>query len=167
MKAIWMGLGIVLTSVVSCQKTEQISEFTGNQVVYALQPGSSYAVSGTVTLKEKNDGSTLVLVELTGTSGTDKYPVHLHLGDLGVTGAPVAALLTPLTGSIGKSETTVSQLADETKVTYNDLIKLKASIKVHLADSGPSRDVILAAGNIGAAVTSPNGRMAVGICGSN
>jgi hypothetical protein len=118
-------------------------------------------------LKEKKDGSTYVLVDLTGTSGDTKYPVHLHLGDLSVDSAPVAALLSPLAGAAGKSETTVSQLADETKISYQDFVKLKACIKVHLSDSGPSKDILLAAGNIGAAVTAPNGRAAVGVCSSN
>lgn len=167
MKAIMLGLGVAVIGLVSCQKSEQISEFTGNQVTYALQPGSQYSVSGTVTLKEKKDGSTVVLVDLSGTSGDSKYPVHLHLGDLSVTGAPVAALLSPLAANVGKSETNVAQLADETKITYADFVKLKACIKVHLSDSGPSKDVILAAGNVGAAVASPNGRTAVGVCSSN
>lgn len=167
MKPIAIGLGLAVLSLFSCQKNEQISEFSGNQVTYALQAGSQYTVSGTVTLKEKKNGSTLVLIDLAGTSGDAKYPVHLHLGDMSVTGAPVAALLAPLAGNAGKSETVVSQLADETKINYNDLIKLKANIKVHLADAGPSKDVILAAGNIGAAVSSPSGRAAVGVCGSN
>ncbi|MFM7852317.1 MAG: hypothetical protein ACKO96_10490 [Flammeovirgaceae bacterium] len=167
MKLTAVALSLLTLYLVSCQKSEQISEFTGNQVTYSLQPGSQYPISGTVTLKEKKDGNTYVLVDLVGTSGDVKYPVHLHLGDLSENGAPVAALLSPLAANAGKSETTVSQLADETKINYQDFIKMKACIKVHLSDSGPSKDIILAAGNIGASVAAPNGRAAVGVCSSN
>jgi hypothetical protein len=163
----WSVLAMAAMIISSCQKSEQVSEFTGNQVTYALQQGSSYAVSGTVTLKEKRDGNTVVQVELSGTSGDSKYPVHLHLGDISTSGAPIAALLTPLGGNTGKSETLVAQLADETKITYADFIKLKASIKVHLSDSGPAKDVVIAGGNIGTAVSNPNGRIGVAVCASN
>lgn len=163
----WGVLAVAVLIISSCQKSEQISEFTGNQVTYALQPGSTYAISGTVTLKEMRDGSALAQVELTGTSGDAKYPVHLHLGDMSTSGAPVAALLTPLTGNTGKSETVVNQLADETKISYADFLKLKASIKVHLSDTGPAKDIVLAAGNIGSAVANPNGRIGVAVCASN
>lgn len=160
-------LGIVFLTV-ACQENVQVSEFTGNETTYALQKGSSYDVSGTVTLKERKDGTATVLVELLGTDGVVKYPVHLHLGDLSVKGAEVAALLSPVFGSTGKSETRVDKLADETAITYADFIKLNACIKVHLSDTGSERDIILAAGNIGTAVskTVAGGRVGVSVCQS-
>lgn len=161
---LWVLAGLVLFS---CQKSDPLVEFTGNQVVYALLPGSTYSISGTALLKEKKDGSTQVVIELTGTSGDTKHPVHLHKGDLAEVGAPIAAMLTPVAGRTGKSTTDIFQLEDETKISYQEFIKMKACIKVHLAASGPSKDVILAAGNIGIAVANPGGRLAVGICRSN
>ena len=103
-----------------------------------------------------------------GTDGVVKYPVHLHLGDLSINGADVAALLSPVVGSTGKSETRIDKLADETTITYADLIRLNACIKVHLSDSGAERDIILAAGNIGTAVskTIAGGRIGVSVCKS-
>lgn len=160
---VWIGL-----ITVACQETENTSDFTGNEITYALQPGSEYNVSGTVTFKERRDGATTVLVALTGTEGSDKLPVHLHLGELSEADADVAALLSPVNAKTGKSETVLAQLADETPVTYANLIELEACIKIHLADTGPGRDVILAGGNIGESFTKSltSGKRGIGVCKS-
>ena len=165
MKNVLGILGILLL-VTSCQENLQVSDFTGNETTYALQKGSSYDVSGILTLKERRDGTTTILVELTGTDGVMKHPVHLHLGDLSVKGADVAALLNPV-GSTGQSETRIDKLADETTITYADFIKINACIKVHLSDTGVERDIILAAGNIGTASQSmTGGRVGISVCKS-
>ena len=166
-KVLWM---VVLAATgMSCQKSELVSDFTGNEASYALLPGSEYPVSGLVTFKERKDGSTTVIVSLTGTNGSQKLPVHLHLGDISTPDADVAALLNPVEAKTGISETTLTTLADETKVTYTQLTALAACVKIHLDSTGPGRDVILAAGNIGAnASKSPsNGRLSIGVCSSN
>ena len=163
-------LGIVLSGLiwVSCQENENTSEFTGNETTYSLQSGSQYDVSGTVTIKERRDGTSTVLVSLQGTSGNSKLPVHLHLGDITTPAADVAALLSPVDAKTGISETTFSQLAYESTIQYADLIKLEACIKVHLSDVGPERDIILAGGNIGLSVAkaAASGRIGVGVCKS-
>jgi hypothetical protein len=156
--------GMILVLFFGCQDNDvRVStDFTGNETVYALQAGSVYPISGTATFKEKKDGSTLVVVNLSGTEGDIQHPVHLHLGNVGSPDAAVAALLTSVTGSTGKSESTLTMLADETVVTYADLISLGACIKVHLAESGPERDIILAAGNIGSSMSAKSsGEIAV------
>ncbi len=162
--------GLVVCGVlwISCQESENVNDFTGNETTYALQPGSEYDISGTVTIKERRDGTSLVLVNLTGTSGNNKLPLHLHLGDISTPGADVAALLNPIDAKTGISETILTQLADETMLSYADLIKLEACVKIHLADTGPERDIILAGGNIGVAVgkAAASGRLGVGVCKS-
>lgn len=156
-----LTIGILLFA---CQESETVTDFTGNEATYALQQASAFNVNGTVTFKEKKDGTALILVALQGTEGETKLPVHLHLGDISTPGAEVAALLNPVIGNIGKSETNLLQLADDTKMTYNDLIQLGACIKVHLSDVGPERDIVLAGGNIGAFATmdASNGRVGFG-----
>lgn len=148
--------GIVLSFFfLGCQDNDSVpTDFTGNETVYALLAGPVYPISGTATFKEKKDGSTVVVINLTGTEGDIHHPVHLHLGNTGSPDAEVAALLTSVTGSTGKSETTLTALADETSVTYSQLIELGACIKIHLAESGPERDIILAAGNIGSSMNA-------------
>lgn len=162
--------GLVLWGMlwISCQESENINDFTGNESTYALQPGSDYNISGNVTIKERRDGTSTVLVNLTGTSGNNKLPLHLHLGDISTPGADVAALLNPIDAKTGISETILTQLADETRLPYAGLIQLEACVKVHLADRGPERDIILAAGNIGGSVAKAagSGRLGVGLCKS-
>jgi hypothetical protein len=163
-------IGMILCGLIliSCQENETTSEFTGNESTYSLQPGSQYNTSGTLTIKERRDGASTVVVALTGTSGNNKLPLHLHLGDLATPGADVAALLNPVDSKTGMSETILTQLADETIISYADLIQLEACIKVHLSDTGPERDIILAGGNIGLSVAKAisSGRIGVEACKS-
>ncbi|MEJ7644500.1 MAG: hypothetical protein WKF87_07880 [Chryseolinea sp.] len=155
--------------VMSCQGNENVeSGFSGREMVYPLAQGSDYNVHGTVTFRERNDGTSVVAVTLTGTEGTLEHPVHLHAGDISMPGADVAAQLTPVVGASGKSETALVRLSDEMPVTYNELINMNACVKIHLAASGPDRDIILAGGNIGIASTREIalGRSAIGVCKS-
>lgn len=168
MKRVILGLTIGM-ALIACQEDESIrSEFSGKETVYSLQPASAYNVNGTVTLKEKCDGSAVIVVALSGTEGNIEHPVHLHLGNIEAPGADIAALLNPVPGKTGMSETTLIRMADETPITYEQLIDLNACIKVHLAASGPDRDVILAGGNIGLAAAQDlsTGRSGIGICRS-
>lgn len=161
------SLVLALFSCQSCQENETIAtDFTGNESTYPLVAGSAYPINGTVSFKEKKDGSTLITVSLSGTEGELKHPVHLHLGNLSMQDADIAALLAPLKGKTGISETILAQLANETSITYSELIALNASIKVHFGESGPDKNIILAAGNIGSAVSDDNagGRSGIGIC---
>jgi hypothetical protein len=161
MKAQWWIAIAVLTG---CQKNEVVSEFTGNQAAYGLVQASQYAVSGTVTFRERKDGATTVLIQLKGTDGTAQLPVHLHMGDVATNGASIAAILNPAYGKTGVSETIISQLADQTKVSYRDLLKLSAYINVHASISGPESAVILAAGNIGSNGTKTSSSLQIGVC---
>ncbi|MDZ7650573.1 MAG: hypothetical protein U5K54_27425 [Cytophagales bacterium] len=63
--------GMILCGMIliSCQENETTSEFTGNESTYSLQPGSQYNTSGMLTIKERRDGASTVLVTLNGTSG--------------------------------------------------------------------------------------------------
>lgn len=168
MKKLILGLAIGV-SLVACQENEGVkNEYTGSETVYSLQQSSTYNVNGTVTFKEKCDGSALVVVALSGTEGNIEHPVHLHLGNISSPGADVAALLNPVLGNSGLSETHLLRLSDETPINYKQLMDLNACIKIHLAASGPDRDVILAGGNIGLAAKDDlsSGRSGVGICKS-
>jgi hypothetical protein len=155
-------------ALLGCQKSEVVTSFTGNEATYALQPGSAYAVTGTIVFKERKDGQVTAVVQLTGTDGDSKLPVHLHLGDISKPGQDIALLLNPVMASTGKSETTFNKLSDESTIDYSKLSSLLACIKIHRGETGADRDIILAAGNIGAAVAQPasNGRAGVAVCKS-
>lgn len=160
-------VGLSALVMLACQENEGAkSDFTGNESTYALASGSPNNIEGTVTFKEKKDGSTFVSVDLEGTAGDIQHPVHLHLGTISAEDAEIAALLTPVEGTTGRSETTLTNLADESRITYSQLIALNACIKVHLAASGPDKDVVLAGGNIGKAASDDAGRKGFGSCKS-
>ena len=106
-------------------------------------------------------------MRLTGTSGDLVHPVHLHLGNISVDNAELAATLNPVLGKKGLSETNLKMLADESPVTYDQLKQMDACIKIHLAEAGPDQDIILAGGNIGSAAGSlSGGRIKIAICKS-
>lgn len=153
---------------VACQENESVSDFTGNETTYNLQAASAYPISGVITFKERTDGTTTALVDLKGTDGDHKFPVHLHLGNLSTPDADIAILLNAVNASTGKSETQFSRMANESSITYKQLLDLNACIKIHLAESGPDRDVILSAGNIGQSTTdgSSSGRLGISVCKS-
>lgn len=160
---------LFLVVLLACQEPEAVSEFTGNELTYELVAGSQYDVNGTISFKERVDGFTTVKIQLKGTDGTAKHPVHLHLGTIATPQAAVAALLSPVDASNGLSETLLDRLADDTPVKYSDISKIEACIKIHLSESGPGRDVILAGGNIGESYVKElsAGRQGFAVCGSN
>lgn len=168
-KGIIIIASLMLITFYACNENTQAVEFTGREYTYSLFKASDYDVSGTITLKEKTNGSTLVSIKLEGTEGNAQYPVHLHMGSISEPDVEVAALLSPVLASKGKSESILTRLADESPVTYEELLKLDACIRIHLAEFGPERDIILAAGNIGLAYEKElrNGfRESVAICKS-
>ncbi len=164
-----IGFVMAVSLLSACVENETLREFSGNEVTYQLVAGSEYNISGVVTLKERVNGSTSVIIKLNGTDGDVSLPVHLHLGNFGTLGADIAALLNPVKSKTGESETLLTKLADESEVLYSDLIQLDACIKVHLSDTGAERDIVLAGGNIGAAFgkEATNGKIGFALCKSN
>jgi hypothetical protein len=65
----------------------------------------------------------------------------------------VAASLQPVNAKNGISETVLTILGDESKVTFDDIKQLNACIKIHFSATGAEKDLILAARNIGTAVS--------------
>lgn len=159
---------LMVVLLLSCQDIEQPTDFTGYETTYELVSASVHDVKGIVTFKERLDGFTTVSIDLSGTGGEAKHPVHLHLGNLSTPQADVAALLNPVVASTGKSETTLISLSDETPITYADLTQLRACIKIHLSDTGPERDIVLAGGDVGKSYTEAisSGRQGFAVCKS-
>jgi hypothetical protein len=162
----FIGFLMVVMLAAACQDVDPASDLTGYETTYELVAASVYDVKGIVTFQERVDGYTNIIINLSGTAGDATHPVHLHLGDLSTPNAEVAALLNPVVASTGKSITLLTTLGDETPISYKGLTALKASIKVHLSDSGPERDVVLAGGNVGASyVESMSGGKPNGFAG--
>ncbi len=117
MKSWILGMA-TLISVLACQENQEkeilLGEYTGNEASYPLLQASVYHVNGSVTFKEKLDGSTHATVALFGTEGSVEHPVHLHLDNVTAPDAEILALLNPVAGKTGKGETELSKLLDET-----------------------------------------------------
>jgi hypothetical protein len=148
---------------------EEESNFTGRDITYALESASEFNISGTAVLKERIDLSTDIVIKLNKTFQENaQFPVHLHLGDITTDQADVAALLQPVNAENGISETVLTILADESKVTFDNIKQMNACIKIHLSATGAEKDIILAAGNIGTAVSKnpSGGRLGIGLCKS-
>lgn len=169
MKPLRIILLLTLVLPFSCEDGESTkpNNLTGNEITYSLVQGSAYNISGQIVFKEKKDGSTQVDISLTGTEGELYHPVHLHIGDISLEDADLAAQLNPVYGKTGKSSTDFKSLADESPITYNELKNFDGCIKIHLSASGPERDIILAAGNIGNFSSgSSGGRLSIATCKS-
>lgn len=153
----------------SATPIEDAVNYTGNEVSFELISASDFDMSGTVTLKERKDKTADVVIKLTGTTGSSaQFPVHLHMGDVSRPDANVAAWLNPVSDATGLSKTNVKHLVDESAISYDELSKLSACIKIHLPYP-EGATVVLAAGNIGSAKTKLNsfGRVDIAICRGN
>jgi hypothetical protein len=90
---VWIGL-----ITVACQESENTSDFTGNEITYALQPGSEYNVSG--TLADTGPGRDVVLAggnigesftkSLTSGRRGDKVS-YVHAGEIAMLTADIHA----------------------------------------------------------------------------
>lgn len=166
-----MRLLIILLSaalLLACTDKDEPNAFSGQQIVYDLNQGSEFPISGTATFRERISGELELVIALTGTDGDIEHPAHLHYGDISTPDAEVAVLLSPVNGNSGKSVTVFSHLDNETPFSFDDLLAFDGHIKVH-QDGGPNKHVILAFGNVGRAAkagSTTSGRVAVTVCKS-
>ena len=139
--------------------------YTGESVTYSLFSGSDVGSAGEVEFRERKDGSVDIIITLDAFSGSGKYPVHLHYGDLSNPDAPQATLLDDFDGKTGKSITNIRQLADESAFDLNRAKSFDGSIKIHLDYTGPDYDVIISAGNIGSNESKGFNLQSIANCG--
>jgi len=155
MKKIFLSLAITasLLTVWSCNDAENpISEFTDNRMDIQLIPGTidSNTTSGTLVIRERNDGKAQIEITLQNVLKGALHPVHLHFGDLEEDGN-VATFLTTLTeeDGVGRSITLLESLDNDTAIDYANLVGFNGSIKIHFEASGPLENAILGSANIG------------------
>ncbi len=137
-----------LSTVVSQGDIGQ-NAFTGNSVVYNLAEVGGSGVNGTATFAERNNGTTLVTLALTGTPTDGDHPAHIHNGSVSAPGG-IAISLTNVNGNTGISRTQVSAKNDATAITYSELITYAGYINVHLSQSELS--TVVANGNVGSSL---------------
>jgi hypothetical protein len=118
---------------------------TGNSVSYDLASVGGSNISGTVTFYERNNGSTLVEISVTGTVAMNVHPAHIHENDV-ATGGGIIIGLNSVNGETGMSLTQVEMMDDETPISYDELIEIDGHVNVHLS---PEDFTVVANGNVG------------------
>ena len=122
------------------------NELTGESKVYQLLTKDVPGISGTATLEERMNGTTLVTLALDGTTAGAVHPSHIHQNDA-ATGGGILLTFNPVDGTTGISKTQVANLDDATPITYTELLTFNGYINVHL--SAAELGVLIAQGNIG------------------
>ena len=122
---------------------------TGETVTYPLAAVAGSGVSGTATFAERNDGTTLVTLRVTGTPADGNHPAHIHYNSAAEGGA-IAISLTNVNGATGISKTSVMVLDNNLPITYEELTTFDGYINVHLSPTDLA--TIVAQGDIGANV---------------
>lgn len=149
---VWMmGLFVAnLLFLASCDNYDEPEATpSAREVTYALAPLSNSGVSGTVTFL-KQDSSTLVTIQLTGTQSGNSHPAHIHNNNASAGGA-IALDFNPVDGATGRSETMVTALNNGTPVTYEELVNFNGHVNIHKSESELA--IMIAQGNIGSNAT--------------
>jgi hypothetical protein len=151
MKSHILLLFLVIMFTFACSNEEN-GEFTGAEVTIPMIAGEvqGNTTSGMLTIKERSDGSAQIEIIIQHVLRNSVHPIHLHYGSLDDDGN-VATLLTELReeNGIGKSVTILSNLENGERVSYQDLLLMDASIKIHFEPSGPLENELIASTNIG------------------
>ncbi|GJM61214.1 CHRD domain-containing protein [Persicobacter diffluens] len=125
---------------------------TGEETVYMLSEVDVAGISGMATFSERMNGTTLINVELEGTTDGASHPMHIHFNSA-AEGGGIAITLNNVDGGTGTSLTQVSQQDDESAITYEELIAFDGYINVH--QSATDLGTLVGQGNIGSNVTAP------------
>lgn len=122
------------------------NDLNGNTEEYTLFTKSDPNISGTATFAERNNGETLVTIELEGTSDGGDHPSHIH-ANTAAEGGGIVVDFNNIDGATGISKTNVTQLRDGTAITYEELLDFNGYINVHLSPDELS--TLIAQGDIG------------------
>ena len=122
------------------------NELTGQSKAYDLGPVSQPDISGTATFSERKNGTTLITVNLMGTSDGDKFPAHIHANTAAESG-PIVINLDTIVGPSGMSLTQIDAMNDGTPITYDELLDFDGYINAHV--SKDNLGVLVAQGDIG------------------
>ena len=125
------------------------NELTGRKVSYVLAQKDVAGINGTVEFAERVNQTTLVTINLVGTTAGASHPAHIHEKNV-ATGGNIIAGLNPVNGTTGISKTQVATLVGGAAVTYTQFLTLAAYVNAHLSDANMA--TIVAQGNIGSSV---------------
>ena len=128
-----------------------VNVLTGEEMSYDLVEVDGSGVMGTALFQQRENGETLLTIDLEGTVDGGMHPSHIHEGESG-SGGPIAISLTDVDGATGMSMTNISNFNDDVnegeEITYTELLEYAGYINVHL--SSDDLATVVATGNIGA-----------------
>lgn len=146
-KIIYLFLTSISLVISGCNKDDSSSDSSSTSVkVFTLSSVSNSKITGKVTFKKNEDGSTTVLLEINGSS-TDVHPAFIYFNNV-ATGGEIAITLEPIDCDCESSSTIVTTLDDGTPITYEQLLKFDGHLKIHQNEE--HLEIIITQGNIGA-----------------
>jgi hypothetical protein len=149
MKKLLLGF-MISFGLWSCSESEP-DIYTGEKLEFELFKSSEFDFNGRLLVQELTTGEVEFTIQLEGAKAANiSYPAHLHFGGYDQAEAPIAQLLTPVSGTDLKSVTVLNTLSDGSKVSFDQMKNFDGHVKIHLANDGPDYNVILAVGNVGA-----------------
>lgn len=133
-------------SFTACDDDESGPSLTGDNKTFTLSEKSASGVNGNVTFAKRSDNSTLITIQLTGTSSGGDHPAHIHTNSA-AEGGNIILDLENVNGGTGKSETVVTTLNDGTAISYEELIAIDGYVNVHASSSDLA--TLIAQGDVG------------------
>lgn len=113
---------------------------------YTLDAVANPDISGTAKFVTFSNDSTVVELDLEGTTDGNMHPAHIHF-NTAAEGGDIALDLESVNGATGESSTHVTELNDGTAITYDELLEYDGYINVHL--SADELGTLVAQGDIG------------------
>lgn len=122
------------------------NELTGESYSYDLGAKAIATIDGTVTFKQRKDGTALAVVELNGTSSGGAHPGHIH-DNAAIESGGIAVTLNDVDGATGVGMTSIRMKDDGTAITYEELLDYNGYINIH--NSAADLGTLIAQGDIG------------------
>jgi hypothetical protein len=124
---------------------------TDKHVAYLLQKKGAFNVSGTALFEKRENGNTLVTIDLDGTIAGEVYPATINLSSVAtIGGGPVTKTLSSVNGNTGKSYTTIRLLDGGLPVSYDNWLNYNGYINIYQVAT--NYENIISQGNIGSNV---------------
>jgi hypothetical protein len=121
---------------------------TDVNVSYVLQTIDQFGVSGTALFEKRENGNTLVTIDLDGTIAGEVYPATINLSSVAtISGGPVTKTLSSVNGNTGKSYTTIRMLDGNLQITYDNWLNYNGYINIY--QTAAEFKNIISQGNIG------------------
>ncbi|HKI87549.1 MAG TPA: hypothetical protein VKA38_00890 [Draconibacterium sp.] len=117
-------------------------------ISYTLATIGAFGVSGTALFEKRENGNTLVTLNLSGTIAGEVYPASINLSSIAtIGGGPVTKTLSSVNGTTGKSFTTIRKLDGGLNITYDNWMNYNGYINIY--QTAVEFDNIISQGNIG------------------